>query len=111
MVGMPRKRPRDKFGTSQGHPGCLGRFVWKFLFKRQNVRGTYDGTDGTFPRDRRDTHTHTHTRGCLAKILYVYCFFRVRKKGSFGKGVFWKRGLFRKAHILEILENPPDGGK
>ena len=22
------------------------------------------------------------------------------------KGVFWKRGLFRKVHILEILENP-----
>ena len=35
---------------------------------------------------------------------------------GFGKGVFWKRGLFRKVHfleilesleILEILENPP----
>ena len=24
---------------------------------------------------------------------------------GFGKGVFWKRGLFRKAHFLEILEN------
>ena len=22
------------------------------------------------------------------------------------KGVFWKRGLFRKVHFLEILENP-----
>ena len=44
---------------SQGHPGHLGRFLWKFQFKgQQNVRrtdGTYDGTDGTFPRDRRDT--------------------------------------------------------
>ena len=23
---------------------------------------------------------------------------------GFGKGVFWKRGLFRKVHFLEILE-------
>ena len=30
---------------------------------------------------------------------------RVRKKGSFGKGFFWKRGLFRKVHFLEILKN------
>ena len=28
----------------------------------------------------------------------------VQKKGPF-KGVFWKRGLFRKVHFLEILEN------
>ena len=27
------------------------------------------------------------------------------KKGSFGKGVVWKRGLFIKVHFLEILEN------
>ena len=60
VVGMPRKRPRDKFGTSQGHPGRLGRSsMWRFIFKGQNVRGTdgtYDRTDGTCPRDRRDTH-------------------------------------------------------
>ena len=24
---MPRERPGDKFGTSQGHPGRLGRFI------------------------------------------------------------------------------------
>ena len=30
---------------------------------------------------------------------------RVREKGSSGKGVFWKRGLFRKVHFLEILQN------
>ena len=53
-----RKRPRDKFGTSQGHLGRLGRFVWKFKFKGENVRGTdwtHDGTDGTCPWDRQDT--------------------------------------------------------
>ena len=29
------------------------------------------------------------------------------------KGVFWKRGLFRKVHFLEILDSrePPDCGK
>ena len=75
MVGMPRERPGDKFGTSQGQPGRLGRFMWKFTFKGQNVRGTrltgqmtgqmghVHGTDGT------------QTRGCPAKILYVYWFF------------------------------------
>ena len=56
---MPRERPGDKFGTSQRHPGRLGRFMWKFIFKGQNVcgtDGTDDGTDGTCPRDRRDTN-------------------------------------------------------
>ena len=45
----------------------------KSILKGQNVPGTdgtYHGTDGTCPRDRRDAH-----RGCPAKILYVYCFF------------------------------------
>ena len=45
----------------------------KSILKGQNVPGTdgtYHGTDGTCPRDRRDTHT----RGCPAKILYVYWF-------------------------------------
>ena len=27
MVGMPRKRPRDELGTSQGHPGRLDRLT------------------------------------------------------------------------------------
>ena len=46
-------------------------------------------------------------------ILYVgilYVFFSPPSLGSgLEKGVFWKRGLFRKVHfleILEILENP-----
>ena len=58
---MPQKRPREKFGTSQGHPGRLDRFMWKLQFKGQNIRGTdgtYDGTNETCPWDRRDTHTH-----------------------------------------------------
>ena len=59
MVGMARKRPRDKFGMFQGHPGRLGRCMWKFKFKGQNVRGTdgtHDGTDGTCQTG--NTHTH-----------------------------------------------------
>ena len=50
MVGKPWERPGDKFGTSQGHPGHLGRCMWKLTFKGHNVRGTDgtdDGTDGT----------------------------------------------------------------
>ena len=61
----PGSVPGINFGTSQGHPGRLGRFMWKFTFKGQNVRGT-DGTD-----DGRDEGTDgTQTRGCPAKILY-----------------------------------------
>ena len=45
----------------------------KSILKGQNVPGTdgtYHGTDGTCPRDRRDAH-----QGCPTKILYVYWFF------------------------------------
>ena len=44
----------------------------KSILKGRNVPGTdgtYHGTDGTCPRDRRDAH-----QGCPAKILYVYWF-------------------------------------
>ena len=50
-MGMPRERPGDKFGTSHGHPGRLGRFLWKFAFEGQNVRGTDDGLSGPVLRD------------------------------------------------------------
>ena len=76
MVGMPRERPGDKFGTSQGHPGRLGRFMWKFTFKGQNVRGT----DGTYDQMG---HVHgrdgTQTSGCPAKIPYVLLVFTFPK--------------------------------
>ena len=70
---MPRERPRDKCGTSQGHPGRLARCMWKFTFKGQNVRGTDgtdDGTDGTCPRDRRDTN-----QGVPPKFFMFIGFF------------------------------------
>ena len=72
---MPWERPGDKFGTSQGHPGRLGRFMWKFTFKGQDVRGTDatdDGTDGTCPRDRRDTNQGVSRQNSLCLL---YCFF------------------------------------
>ena len=73
MVG--RERPGDKFGTSQGHPGRLGRFKWKFTFKWQNVRGTDgtdDGTDGTCPRDRRDTNQGVSRQNSLCLLVFFF---------------------------------------
>ena len=72
---MPRKRPRDKLGTSQGHPGRLGRFMWKFTFKGQNVRGTDgtdDGTDGTCPRDRRDTNQGVSRQNSSCLLVFFF---------------------------------------
>ena len=79
---MPWKRPRDKFGTCQGHPGRLGRFMRKSQFKGQNVRGTdgtYDGTDGTFPWDRRDTHQGVSHQNSLCLLV----FLKITSKGCF----------------------------
>ena len=72
---MPRERPGDKFGTSQGHPGRLGRFMWKFTFKGQNIHGTdrtYDGTDRTFPRDRRDTNQGVCCQNSLCLLVFFF---------------------------------------
>ena len=68
----PRKRPKNKFGTSQGHPGRLGPFVWKFRFKVQNVRGTYDGTDGKCPWDRRDAHQGVFRQNSLCLLVFFF---------------------------------------
>ena len=74
VVGMPRKLPREKVGTSQRHPGRLGPFMWKFQFKGQNVRGT----DGTFPCDRWDIsmgQTGHTPRGVRPKFFMFIGFF------------------------------------
>ena len=71
---MPRKRPRDKLGTSQGHPGRLGRFMGKFTFKGQNVRGTDgtdDGTDGTCLGDGRDTNQGVSCQNSLCLLVFL----------------------------------------
>ena len=38
-------------------------------------------------------------------VTVLKCFWIRKVIIGFGKGVFWKRGLFRKVHFLEILEN------
>ena len=38
-------------------------------------------------------------------VVFVMSVVAVISSGS-AKGVFWKRGLFRKTHFLEILESP-----
>ena len=38
-------------------------------------------------------------------VWYALVEMRVLIKSGSEKGVFWKRGLFRKIHFLEILEN------
>ena len=83
---MPRKHPRDKFGTSQGHPGCLGRFImWKFQFKGRMSAGQTGHTTGQMG------HFHgtdgTHSRGCPAKILCAYCFFFFPHSSLRGQGM------------------------
>ena len=69
-----RKCPKEKFGTSQGHPGCLGRFMLKSQFKGQNVcgtDGTYADTDGTCPWDRWDTHQEVSRRNSLCLLVFL----------------------------------------
>ena len=69
---MPQKRPRDKLGTSQGHPGRLAD-----LCGNSNSRGRMSaGQTGQMPRQTGHVHVTdgTHTKGCPAKILYVYWF-------------------------------------
>ena len=81
VVGMSRERPGDRLGTSQRHPGRLGRFMWKFTFKGQNVRGTDgtdDGTDGTCSLDRRDTNQGVSRQNSLCLLL----FFSPRKESD-----------------------------
>ena len=98
---MPRERPRDKFGTSQGHPGRLGRFMWKFTFKGQNVRGTDgtdDGTDGTCPRDRWETNQGVSSQNSLCLLFFFFspCSFMSSRplalSETFFAGISWEFG-------------------
>ena len=43
-------------------------------------------------------------RACFPKFHEL--FVLVLSLSGSEKGVFWNRGLFRKVHFLEILENP-----
>ena len=71
-------------GTNSGRPtntwDIWAWFVCKSILKGQNVPGTdgtHHGTDGTCPRT-----DGTHTRGCPAKILYVYWLFSFPSLGA-----------------------------
>ena len=92
MVGLPRKRPRDKFGT--GQPGRLDRIMWKRKFKGQNVHGTdrtYDGTDGTCPWDRRNTHQGVSRQSSLCLLFFFWSFSLTAGHPKAGRSDFRNR--------------------
>ena len=63
-----------QFQPSRVFPS-LGRFMWKFTSKGQNVRGTDgtdDGTDGTCPRDRRDTNQGVSRQNSLCLLVFSF---------------------------------------
>ena len=83
---MPRRRPRDKLGTSQGHLGHLGLiFMCKSILKGQNV----PGTDGTYRSvDRWDVSPGQPGRtpaGVPSKFFMFigFSFFPLPKTGDF----------------------------
>ena len=83
--------PGINSGTSQEHPGQLGRFMWKLTFKGQNVRGTDgtdDGTDGTCPQDRWDT-----PGGVPPKFFMFIGLFLSRRKNSNSINAAEKRSM------------------
>ena len=70
---MPRRRPRDKLG-SRDVPGTLA-CMCKSILKGQNVPGTdgtYHGTDGTCPRDRRDAHQGVSRQNSLCLLVFSF---------------------------------------
>ena len=93
---MPRRRPRDTWDI-------WAWFVCKSILKGQNVPGsdgTYHGTD-----HRRVPGTDgTHTRGCPAKILYVYWFL------SFPNVACWSLEWRDPSGPLNTWCNHPWGG-
>ena len=84
VVGMPRERPGDKSGTSQGHPGRPRdtRDPWADLRGDSHSRGrmsagqtgqmTGHGTDGTCPRDRWDTNQGVSHQNSLCLLAFFF---------------------------------------
>ena len=109
VVGMPGSVPGIHSGTSQAHPGRLGRFMWKFEFKGQNVRGTdraYDGTDGTCPRDRRDTQQGMSRQNSLCLLVFSFpnqCSSFPRKQNT--KNLQY-RSKINDRHYQDTTRNP-----
>ena len=93
--GMPRKRPRDKFGTSQGH-----RDAWADVCGHSKSRGRMS-TGQTGHVTGQMGHVHgtdgTHTKGCPPKILYVYWFFLCPTIGILS----YQKGNGNRSHICQ----------
>ena len=62
-------------GTNSGRPrdtwDIWAWFMCKSVLKGQNVPGTYHGTDGTCPRDRRDAHQGVSLLNSLCLLVFV----------------------------------------
>ena len=81
-------------GGVKGHKNCEEEFCWRLL--NYNLRELGSLVFGHFlgiPREDQQLKPY-------GELL------QFKSDGSASeKGVFWKRGLFRKVHLLEILEN------
>ena len=87
---LHRKEPRLKVFAVAVHPQAISP-----LSLRDIVCRAWDARRGN--RAALSCKDNRAPQSCNHKsLLWI---------GSFGKGVFWKRGLLRKVHFLEILEN------
>ena len=90
-------------GTNSGRPrdtwDICAWFMCKPILKGQNVPGTdgtYHGTDGTCPRDRRDAHQGVSCQNSLC--LLVFFFPHWRREFSW---IFW-HGIPLKLRALKV---------
>ena len=74
------RMPRTSQGQTRDVPGTPGTnlgliFMCKSILKGQNAPGTdgtYHGTDGTCPRDRRDAHQGVSRQNSLCLLVFVF---------------------------------------
>ena len=79
----------------------------KSILKGQNVPGTdgtYHGTDGTCPRDRRDAHQGVSRQNSLCLLVF---FFQLKSPGRKGK----KLKAPQKARLFSLCRTPKIPGK
>ena len=97
VVRMPRKCPWDTFGTSQGHPGGLGRVMWKFKFNQKGLEVCYclwGVPSRPLPgSDPGPVQVPSRVRGGTVQIRHVLCFNSVsdpsRSRGGGQPGPSW----------------------
>ena len=71
---MPRKRPREKLGTSQGHPGRLADLCGNSNSRGRTSAGQtghMTGQMGRVPRDRRDTHQGVSHQNSFCLLVFL----------------------------------------